>query len=186
MSNKRGFTTLMLLGFLGVSLLLMVILGVFVLFAGEMDAGFQALNGTTLGNQNWGDAYAQNLQPAMTTLQTTVPRNISLGILIGMIIMMTMAGFVFQNKSTGWILADFVIIILSVAGAVMVSESFTTFINIDPTLLSIFSNELGAASRFILNLPVIVPIVGVLIMIATYALSKRRDPLDRAQGGIGL
>ena len=63
----------------------------------------------------------------------------------------------------------------------IIASSFTSLMNITPELLDVYSTTLSAGSKFVLNLPVIVPIVGVIIMIVTHIVSriKRREDVAK-------
>jgi hypothetical protein len=76
-----------------------------------------------------------------------------------------------------WILLDIFILIIAEAIAVSVSDGFVEFINIDPALLSVYSNTLSEGASFLINLPKIIPAIGFLVMLVTY-IKVRKNKED--------
>lgn len=172
--NKKGFITsgIILLLFLGITL--MMILGVSVLVFDEVDAGFSAIN-FQLGNISFNETYETSLGVGIDAMRTTFPKIVSLGTLLGMILVLMIIGYLSPKIGRLWILLDFFVIILAEIVAVVVSSSFENFINSSPEFLAIYSTTLSGGSQFILLLPFTVPIIGGLVMLATYILIRNFD-----------
>ena len=75
------------------------------------------------------------------------------------------------------IVLDIFIIIAAFIVAVVLAQSFETFINSDPVFLDIYSTDFSRPSKFILNLPIYVAIIGLLIMdVRSIPLKRRGEP----------
>lgn len=172
--DKRGITTGVLLFFVVFTFISLIVIGVWIYGSGAIADGFQELADAniTIGEVSFNQTYEDTLKPGLTTVSNSAPKLASTLLLFGMVILMVMNGYFFRQLKGTWILLDFFIIIIAFVLAVVISSSFETFINSSPEFLSIFSTELSLASRFMLNLHVAIPVIGVLIMVATYAITK--------------
>ncbi len=173
MKNKRGQLTLMLLFFVVAALLLMLVLGLSSWTFGIVDDQFRSID-FELGNISWQETYNATLGRGLSAASTTVPQLASIGLLFGMIMVMMFVGYYSGTRNKLWILLDIGIIIVAMVLASFAASSFLELMNITPELLDVYSITLSPGSKFILNLPVIVPIVGVLIMIMTNIVNKIR------------
>lgn len=174
--NKRGQGVVLgLIGIIIFSLILMIILGIGSFSMGLVDDQFSQLN-FTIGNISFAEEYQNTLQPAIISLETTVPQIISVSVLFGMVILLLIVGYNAKKIDQLWILLDIFIIISAEVIAVAVRSSFVSFMNNTiPGLLTIYSTTLSGGARFILNLPTIVPTLGVLVMIATYFINEKKE-----------
>ena len=179
MENKRGFTTLTLLGVIFISLVIMVILGILIYGAGIADNSFSLIEIDFGNNITFSDVYSETLQPGLTSAKTTMPTTMSTGILLGMILCMMIVAYNTKRIGKLWLVLDIAIIIIAEMGAVLVISSFTTFINSSPEMLQIFSTTLSTGSKYILNLHLIVPTIGVIIMIVTHIIGKSKEEIPR-------
>ena len=59
--------------------------------------------------------------------------------------------------------------------AVIIKAAFIIFMNLSPEFLTIYRDVLPLGAKFILNFPVIIPVLGVVIMGATYFITKDRE-----------
>lgn len=173
MKNKRGQLTLMLIFFVFASLIVMVWLGLSSWTFGIVDEQFRSID-FELGDISWDETYNQTLGRGLSAASTTAPQLASIGLLFGMIIAMMFVGYYSGTRNKLWILLDIGIIIVAMVLANFAVDSFLGLMNITPELLDVYSITLSAGSKFIINLPVIVPIVGVLIMIMTNIVNKIR------------
>lgn len=173
MKNRRGQLTLMLIFFVIASLATMIVLGLSSWTFGMVDEQFRSMD-FELGNISWNETYNQSTGVFLEAATTTAPQMASIGLLFGMIIAMMFVGYYSGTKNKLWILLDIGIIIVVEALASLSVSSFYGIMNISPELLDVYSITLSAGSKFIINLPVIVPIVGVLIMIMTNIVNKMR------------
>ncbi len=172
--NKKGYITLGMIMIVIFSLVLMMVIGVSVLVFDIVDEGFSDIN-FELGNVSFNETYDSSLGIGLNAMKTTFPKIVSLGTLLGMIIVLILIGYFSPKIGKLWIVLDFFVIIVVEMIAVVVSSSFENFINSSPELLAIFSTRLSAGSTFILTLPITVPMIGGLIMLATYILNKNFD-----------
>lgn len=173
MKNKRGQLTFMLLFFVVATLLIMLVLGLSSWTFGIVDNELRSID-FELGNISWNETYNETLGRGLSAASTTSPQLASMGLLFGMIIAMMFVGYYSGTRNKLWIILDIAIIIVAMVLASFSVSSFLEFMNITPELLDVYSITLSAGSKFILNLPVIVPIVGVLIMIMTNIVNKIR------------
>jgi hypothetical protein len=178
--NKKGFSTLMLFVFVIVGIVLLVLLGVVVYSFNLVDDSFSMIN-FTIGNSSFQDVYNQTLQIGVTSLNTTMPALISTAVLLGMVLVMMLVGYNMAKISRLWMLLDIALIIGAEILAVAISDSFTTFINSSPEMLAIFSTTLSPSARYIINLPIIVPVVGALIMLTTYLTTTKKEETPRSE-----
>lgn len=175
--NKKGITTGMLLLYIGVALIVVAALGVISFVASLFDDSFSQID-LQLGNISFNETYQQALKPALVSIETTIPQTMSLGILMGLIIVMMYIGFNTKRLGAGWIALDVLILIIAEGLAVLVKSGFNSYINSTPELFAVFTTTLSSASKFILNLPKIIPTVGILIMIATHFVTKDKEGED--------
>lgn len=173
-NNKKGFTTITLIFMIFAGFALIFILGIQIYAFDLVDDSLSDID-IQLGNISFNETYEQMLQPGIIAMKTTMPRTIGIGTLLGMVIVMVIIGYKSKKIDSLWITLDILIIIIAEIISVVVRDSFTTFINSSPEFLAIFSNEIPLASKFILNLPIIVPTVGVLIIVATYFITKEPE-----------
>lgn len=173
MKNKRGQLTLMLLFLVVAALIIMIVLGLSTWTFQIVDEQFKSID-FELGNISWNETYNETLGIGIRAASTTVPQLASIGLLFGMIMAMMFVGYYSGTRNKLWILLDIAIIIVAMVLASFAVSSFLALMNLTPELLDVYSITLSAGSKFILNLPVIVPIVGVLIMIMTNIVNKIR------------
>jgi hypothetical protein len=172
MENKRGVTTLGLIVIIFLAFFILIILGVMSYGIGVADRSLSSLD-LTIGNTTWNETYQEQMHSGMESLRTTGPQIMSIGMFFGMILCLLLVGINTKTKSNLWIMLDIGIIIIAEVVAVIISQTFrNSIMNISPELLTVFSTTLSAGSKFILNLPTIIPTVGVLVIIATYLFKK--------------
>jgi len=174
--NKRGLTMITLIVLIFVCLVVMVILGVVSWGIGLADDSISELD-IQIGTQSFQEVYNETLKIGLITASTTMPQIISMGVMLGLIILMMLVGHFSPNIGRMWILLDIFILIIAEAIAVSVSDGFMEFINIDPALLSIYSNNLSEGASFLINLPKIIPVIGFLVMLVTY-IKVRKNKED--------
>ena len=154
----------------------MIILGVTTWAASLADETISSID-FDIGNQSFQEVYNETLKPGLETVSTTMPQIIGIGTMLGMIILMMLVGYFSTEIGRMWFMVDIAFLIIAEAIAASVSSGFVSFINSDPTLLEIYSNTLPEGAAFVINLPIIIPPIGMLIMLATYIKVKksRRD-----------
>lgn len=173
MKNKRGQLTLMIIFFVVAALTIMLFLGFSTWTVEIVDAQLRDID-FELGNTTWIETYDQGTGVYLEAASTTAPQLASIGILFGMIISMMFVGYYSGSRNKLWIILDIGIIIVCEAFASMAVEMFYEIINITPELLDIYTITLSAGSKFIINLPVVVAIVGFMIMVMTNIVNKMR------------
>lgn len=180
--NKKGYITIGIIVIMILSLVLMMVIGVSVYVFDLVDQGFSDIE-FELGNVSFNETYDSSLGLGIATMKTTFPKIVSLGSLLGMVIVLILIGYFSPKIGKLWIVFDFFVIIVTEIIAVVISSLFESFINTSPDLLTIFSTTLSGGATFILNLPITIPIVGGLIMLSTYVLNKNFDRLDTGVEG---
>jgi hypothetical protein len=171
--NKRGQITFMLIFFVIASLITMIVLGLSSWTFGIVDEQLRSMD-FELGNISWNETYNETLGLGLGAASTTSPQLISIGLLFGMILTMMFVGYYAGAKDKMWILLDIgILIVVEILAGISVS-SFYSIMNMTPELLDVYSNTLSAGSKFVINLPIIAPIVGVIIMIMTNIVNKIR------------
>lgn len=175
MENKRGFTTLTLIGMIFISFIVMLVLGVWIYGIGIVDDSFSQIDIDFGNNMTFSQVYSETLQPGLTSAKTTMPTTMATGILLGMILSMLIVAYNTRGIGRLWLVLDIAIIIIAELAAVLVISSFTNFINSTPEMLQIFSTTLSTGSKYILNLNIIIPTVGVIIMIVTHIVGKSKE-----------
>ncbi len=171
-ANKRGVTTITLVVLIFTCLALMGILGTGIWMATLVDESISSLD-IQVGNQSFQGIYNETLKLGIDPLITTMPQIISMGVMLGLVILMMLIGYFSKGIGRMWILLDIVFLIVAEAIAASVSSGFVSFMNSDPALLTIYSTTLSTPATFLINLPTIIPIIGILIMLATYIKVKK-------------
>ncbi len=180
--NKNGYITIGLILILIFGLVIIMTVGVSVFVFEQVDAGFSDIN-FQLGNISFNETYDTSLGVGLNAMKTTFPKILSLGTLLGMIIVLLLIGYLSPKIGRLWVALDFFVIIVAEILAVVISSSFESFINTSPDFIRIYSTTLSGGSTFILTLPVTVPIMGGLVMLATYVLNRNFEtPEGRLQG----
>lgn len=173
--DKRGASVTQVVAFVFIAFFVVLFLGGFLYGLSLVDNAFGGLD-VVIGTQNFTQAYDNTLKQGIDAV-FAVADLASLLLIFGMTILMLIVGYYWgdENKKF-WILADFCILIVSFVVSVYLQNYFNTFIT-DPNFLdpTIYTQTLAKSSALVLRLPYYVAIVGVLIMIATYALSKRKQ-----------
>ena len=172
MENKKGVTTIALIVVIFIAISLLVVLAIFSYALGLVDHTFLQID-LNVGNTSFNETYQELMQPGLQTLEITVPQNISIGVLLGLVFVLLIVGAKSPKKSNIWIILDIVVIIIAEVVAVAIKISFRDqILNLTPELYNVFTTTLQSGSKWILNLPTLIPTIGVLIIIATYILKK--------------
>lgn len=182
MKKRKGqVTTLGLILIIFLAFFLLILLAILSYGVGVFDTQLSKIN-LTVGNTTWNATYQEQMHPGMETLRTITPQMISLGVFFGMILVLMFVGVKVKSRSNLWIIADIGVIIVCELVAVAISSAFrNTILSISPQLLTVFSSTLSGGSKFILNLPTIIPTAGILVMLATYLFKKEAVEDDREQ-----
>lgn len=181
MENKRGYSTLMLLAFIFMGTMVLFILGLASWAFGLFDDQISSIN-LNVGNQSFQEVYNQTLRQGITEMKTNVPSTMAIGLILGMILTMLMVGFKIRKMGRLWILADLGILIICEIAADKITDGFREYMNGIPGLLTTYSTTLSASATFILRLPIYIPVIGILIMLATYITYNKPKEEQEATG----
>lgn len=175
MKNKRGQLTIMIVFFIFFAFGLILFSGIKLFIVKEFQNLLSGIE-FQIGNVSFNQTYNQTLAPALDTFVRSSDQA-GVFLIFGMIVIMLLIGFLSQKNNRMWIAADIFIVVISFILAVYLSRTFDAFINSSSAFLNIYSVDLERSSTLILNLPYLIPIAGILIMIATYGIrTKRREP----------
>lgn len=128
-----------------------------------------------VGNQSFNETYQEMIHPAIDSLSINLPKMISIGLILGMICIMLLVSAFVPKRNNLWIPVDIGIIIIAELASIEISQMFKDYIlNLTPELYAIFITTLETSSKWILQMPTIIPTVGVLCMVITYIFRKER------------
>ena len=113
-----------------------------------------------------------------TSAKSTAPQIISVGTLLGMIIILIIIGYNSRKMDRLWLLVDIGIIIIAEAVVVVVRSSFVSFMNSAPELAQIYRTTLSVGAKFILNMPTILPTIGAILMVLTHYMTKKKEETE--------
>lgn len=168
-------TTIQLLVFIFIGFFALIFMGVAFYGFGLFNSQIEAIPDFIIGNISFQDNYENTLGAGMDAVMNTFIWS-TLLLLFGMVIVMLIVGYTFQTNQKLFIILDIFIIIGAFVVSVYLSQFFETFINSNPEFLDIFSNEFYLSSLFILLLPYAMPVIGILIMFASYIMVRKREP----------
>lgn len=173
MESKRGMNTIMIIPAIFIVFFLIIIIGIGLYYVSIFDNSMSSIN-VKIGAVNFNDTYKMTIKPIVTNAYNTFDTwGISLE--LGLIIVMCILAFSFRKENRLWIILDLFIIIIAEIIAILIQNSYNTFINSNADLFNIYSTNLTKSSIFLLRLPLIIPVTGALIMILTYAtLNKKK------------
>lgn len=173
LKDKRGNSLEGLPEIIVVSFFIIVIIG---LFAYCFNYITTVLNiDQVVGNVNLGNVTSATIGQINTAMLDKLDL-IGMMILFGMVLaMLVNAYFTRENYPKLFIIIDLILIFIVYILAVYVSNAYELIIGTDQ-ISSIFVNNMSGASKFILKLPLISVVVGILIMIITYSnIPKTRE-----------
>ncbi len=173
-NNKKGLATFGLILVIIVALILMIFIVMLSFAMGTADQVLSQLNGT-IGNTSIAETYQNTLKGGIVAMETTVPQIISTGVLLGMILGMLIVGFNIKKIHQIWMAVDIVIIIIAEALASLVTTNFIVYISSNEAFTEIARYTLPQAAKFVLNLPILVPTIGVVVMLVTYFTTKAKE-----------
>lgn len=127
-----------------------------------------------IGNTSWNESYAQYLQPTIVNAATVMPRAYSLSLSVGMIILMLLVAYWSGDKHRLWIILDILILIGAFIFAVQIREAYLEVLASYQPFYDIGTTIVYEASRFIMNLPITVTVIGVVMMLLTYGMKSFR------------
>ncbi|KKM78656.1 hypothetical protein LCGC14_1357790 [marine sediment metagenome] len=172
--NKKGEgriqATMLLFVYIFVVFFGSMFLGLAIFFFAQVDAALD--QDIDVGQVNLREINADTFG-AMTDSFLRTADTIGLFIVLGMIGGVMLVAFFFGNDQKIWIPIDFIIILFAFITSVYLSQVYDLLIN-STAFLDVYINNIPQTSRFMLNLPLIVSIVGAILMVLTYS-GLRKD-----------
>jgi len=166
LKDKRGITTIGIFTFIFTILVWIILLGVYVLIFNltttnlAIDVDMGQVNLKEVVDSTMGQLNTAFLNRADT---------IGYIIIFGLVLNMFVNAYLFRGKFPRlFAIVDIILLVFAYIVAVYVSNSYETLINATSDL-SVYIDNLFKSSTFILKLPTFVSIIGVIIMILSYA-----------------
>ncbi len=175
LQNRKGQITftIFVLFFVITMVAFAMVYGGLVIFFQQFGEGLN--QNVTLGNVNLADIYADTGGKAIDGFVNHADE-IGLGILLSMTISLILGAYIIRTGvSRAFIIVDLILIIIAVIVASYVSNLYNLIITTAPagSLFDVYTTVLSNTSRFILNLPFITAVWGVLVMVATHIKLNR-------------
>lgn len=173
MENKKGMQLMTLLAAVFIIVFFTVFLGVIVFTVNTTDDAFLTVD-LVLNDQNFTEVYQNTTQVAFTQIRNTAD-NAGLLLILGMLIVMTLTGYMFRTDKRLWIAADIFLIVVAFVTAVYLLQGFETFVQTSANFTAVYSDDLPETFRLVNNLPILIPIFGIIIMFATYGITRKKE-----------
>lgn len=168
--DRKGIATLSLIQIICYSLVVAIVMGVFVFTFGWVD--FALDRDIDLGQVNLGELHNDTTGKIISGFQDKAD-DIGIIIIFAMIILMLVnAYFTGDRYPVLFIVIDIFLIIFAFILAIYVAQVYQVLSTASSTL-DVFINDIPNTSKFVLGLPFIVPVVGGLIIILSYAKLKK-------------
>lgn len=180
-TNKKGIGTVLIIEYLFYFLLIAIILGIFVLIFNYVDSGLDVdvdvgqVNLRIINNQTFGQ-----LNDAFTNSAD----NIGIILLLGMCLFLMLNAYFLGEKQVLWLVVDIFIIVFAFILAVYISQTYQS-LTVASSIIDVFISDIPNVSKFVLNLPLIVPVLGALIMILSYS-KLRKDRGEEEPNVLGF
>lgn len=182
MENKKGFMMLTLIAFVFVVVFFAIGLGVILYVLDTTDQAFLGID-LVLNNQNFTEVYQNTTQVGINQLRNTAD-NAGLLLILGMLVVMSVTGYIFRTNQRLWIVLDIFLIVVAFTMGVYLNQGFETFVFYDGNITEIYADDLPNTFRIVNNLPILIPIVGVLVMFITYGVTRKKE--DQAGAELGF
>lgn len=173
--DKRGISLIPVLAFIFLAFFIVLFMGIGLYGLGLFDSAMSGLD-LVIGSQNFTEVYQDTTQQGVNAV-FAIADVASLIVIFGMVIIMMLIGYFWGDETKRlWAIFDIFVIIIAFVIAVYLQVYFNDFINSQVLGSStVFSDDIPKSSRVLLTLPYLVPIVGILIMIVTYGLNKKKE-----------
>lgn len=181
MENKKGRVAMMFVGFVFLVVFMGIGLGIMVFGLVTVNEAFLLVDFVSETGQNFTQIYQNTTQIGIEKLINTAD-NSGLLLILGMVVVMTLIGFFFRTDQKLWIAFDIFILVISFTVSVYLLQSFETFVLSNSNITAIYSNEIPNTFRIINNLPILLPVVGILVMFVTYGLTKKKRETESVEG----
>lgn len=183
--NKRGASRIWaLIFFIFLVFVFMVIIGVIVFTTSTVNQAILNITDFNVtSNISFISAYQDTTQIAFLNIIRTADSRALLFIL-GLIVVMIMIGYVFRTDQKLWIILDIFVIVIAYIMSIYFVQVFDNYINSITAINTIYANNLSQSSSLFYKLPGYIPIIGVIMMIVTYGMTRRKDNFETV-GGLG-
>ena len=144
-----------------------------------------------VGAANFKDVATGIIAPYQQAILTSADVILYAG-LIGLCLSMIVAGYMNRKSMPLMIIAEFGVLLIILAFAMLFSYAFGEFISVetnvanpdhDPILF--FQNSLALSSGFVQNLPLYVLITGLGVILVSYVLNRRKTQEEEYSAGTG-
>lgn len=175
MINKKGIATANLFWFIIIAFIAVIILGTFLFCYNVITNSFLDSGLDAVGQVNLTEA-TENTIGKINTSMLDHADVIAIFFLFGMVIAMFLVAYLTRDENPAiFFVLDILIIIFAYVLAVYITNSYETILKVLP-FSSVFTTNLNYATSFLLLLPRITVIVGVIIMIISYsAIPKTKE-----------
>lgn len=164
--NKKGLATIGIFEFIIVAFLILIVIGLFVYSFNYISSTLNI--NQMIGKVNMSEASSNTIGQINNAILNKI-NLIGIFLLFGMVIgLFVNAYFTRDEYPKIFIFIDIILLIMAYILAVYVSNSYETIINISP-FDTIFKTNMAQPSYFLLHLPLISVIIGIIIMIITYS-----------------
>lgn len=180
MKNKRGSSMVWAFVIIFVSLLFSIFLGITVY-------SFNLVNDAMSYDVDIGQVNLKEVTEAtFGQINTGLINNadtIGIIFLFGMLILMILNGYFIGKKYPKmFFIIDFFLLALFFIPSIYVSQAYELFINSTEILSQTFIDIIPDVSKFMLNLPVIIAVAGIITMILSYARIGRKTQPQSVAG----
>lgn len=173
MKSKKGSSVVWGFAIMFVALIVAIFLGVFVFIFGQINTVLS--QDVDIGQVNLGNVTAITFGQINTGLINNAD-TIGIIILFGMCLLMILNGYFFGSHSLKlFFIVDMFLLILFFIPSIYISQIYELFINSSTVIQSTFIDTIPKVSKFMLNLPIIIAIVGIITMIVSYIGIKKQD-----------
>ncbi len=175
MKTKKGVATANIFPFIILAFIAILVFGIFLYTYNAITNSFLNSGVEMAGQVNLTNA-TQNTMGKINTAMLNQANLISIIFLFAIVFAMFIIAYLTRDKSPAiFFVLDLLIIIFAYILAVYISNSYETILNSIP-FQSIFISNLNLATTFLLQLPKITVIVGVITMIISYsAIPKTKE-----------
>ncbi len=174
MNNKRGQATANLFLFIILALVVVILLGTFLYTYNTITTSLLT-SSSDVGEVNLTEA-TEDTMGRINTSMLNHANLISIFFLFAMVLAMFLVAYLTRGENpTIFFVVDILIIIFAYVLAVYISNSYETVLASLP-FSSIFTANLNYATSFLLRLPLITVVTGVITMIISYsAIPKTKE-----------
>lgn len=180
MKNKRGTATRELIIFVVIAMIMIVVVGLYAYL-------FNAVTGYLGADLNAGQVNMANVTAStMGQINTAILDKLDLlgmMILFGMTLGMFINAYFTRNDYPKlFIVLDIIILIVAFIVSVYISNMYETIITTEP-FTSFFVTYLNKPSTFLLNLPIISVVVGIILIVLSYSNIPRSFTEEQYRAG---